>query len=63
MISMAAGSWPAAMTSETVWAAAAMVSKAARMTCTVSGLRMMRRVISVATPSVPSEPMKTPMRS
>ena len=51
---------PAAMMSETVCPAAEMESKAASSTCTVSGRRTMRSVIEVATPSVPSEPTKTP---
>ena len=63
MISIAEGSIRAAMISLTVWPAAWMESNAANSVCTTSGRLTMRRVILVATPSVPSEPTNTPGRS
>ena len=63
MISIAAGRMEAAMMSETLCPAAEMESKAANKTSTVSGRRTMRSVMELATPSVPSEPTKTPARS
>src|ERR1017187_6279590 len=63
MISSADGSIPAAIMSLTVWPAACGESNAASSVCTTSGLLTMRSVTLVATPSVPSEPTNTPVRS
>ncbi len=51
------------MIAETASPASSIVRNAARCVVTASGLRRMRSVISVAMPSVPSEPMKVPSRS
>ncbi len=63
IISTAEGNMPAAMMSLTVLPAWRTESKAAISVRTVSGRFTMRRMIFVATPSVPSEPTKTPVRS
>ena len=63
IISIAAGRIPAEMIADTASPAASVEWNAARCVVTASGLRRMRSVISVAIPSVPSEPMKAPSRS
>ena len=63
IISIAEGSMPAAMMSDTLCAACAVVLKAASSVCTAAGFGTTRRTTCVAMPSVPSEPMKTPARS
>ena len=59
----AEGNIPAAIMSLTVCPAACGESNAASSVCTASGRFTMRRVILVATPSVPSDPTNTPARS
>ena len=54
---------PAETIAETASPAASVDVNAARCVVTASGLRRMRSVISVAIPSVPSEPMNAPSRS
>ncbi len=51
------------MMSLTVPAASSTLEKPTSMVCTASGTRTRRRVSDVATPSVPSLPMKAPSRS
>ncbi len=51
------------MIAETASPAASVDPNAASWVVTASGLRSTRRVISVAMPSVPSEPMNAPSRS
>ena len=63
IISIAAGRIPAETIAETASPAASVDGNAARCVVTASGLRSTRSVISVAIPSVPSEPMKAPSRS
>ena len=63
IISMAAGTIPAAMMSDTAAPAASMLSKAASSVCTASGFLRIRTVTLVTTASVPSEPMTSPSRS
>ena len=63
IISMAAGTIPAATTSETTSPAAAIDGKSASRVCTDSGARISRTVTCVTMPSVPSEPSTTPRRS
>ena len=61
MISSADGNMPAAIMSLTVWPAACGESNAASNVCTTSGRLTMRKMTFVATPSVPSDPTKTPV--
>ena len=63
IISIPAGSKPAAVTARTASPAASIVSKSASSTLTHSGARNRRSVIAVAIPSVPSLPMKAPRKS
>ncbi len=63
IISMAAGSMPAAMISLTAAPASLVELNAARSVWMTSGRFTMRRMIFVAMPSVPSEPTNTPDRS
>ena len=63
IISIAAGTRPAAMMAETARPALSMSEKAASNVCTAWGLRRSRTVTFVATPSVPSEPTNAPTRS
>ena len=63
MISIAAGTIPAAITAETVWQAASMVAKSNSMVFTASGLGSSLTQISVTTASVPSLPTITEARS
>jgi hypothetical protein len=63
MISAAAGRMPAAMISLTAAPAWSTRLKAAINVSTVSGRFVMRSVIFVAMPRVPSEPTNTPHRS
>ena len=63
IISMAAGTMPAATTSDTTSPAAAIDGKSASRVRTDSGARISRTVTCVTIPSVPSEPSNTPRRS
>jgi hypothetical protein len=63
IISMAAGTIPAATIADTTAPASAVESKKATWVLTVSGTGMTRSVTLVVTPSVPSEPTNTPTRS
>ena len=63
IISIAAGTTPPVTTSETTSPAARGVGKNATSVRTASGDGMIRTVISVVTPSVPSEPTNAPMTS
>ena len=63
IISTAAGRMPSEMMSLTVPAASSTLRKPTSIVCTDSGTRTSRRVSSVATPRVPSLPMKAPSRS
>ena len=63
MISIADAPIPAATIPETAAPAASIESKAASTVRTDSGRRSTRSVISVAIPSVPSEPTNAPSRS
>jgi hypothetical protein len=63
IISMAPGTIPASTMAVTASPAALVSSKKASIVLTLSGAGTTRRVILVATPSVPSEPTKAPRRS
>ena len=63
MISIAPGTMPAAMIAETVSEAASIVSNAAINVRLSSGRGTSLTVISVTSPSVPSEPTNVPTRS
>jgi hypothetical protein len=63
IISIAPGTTPAATISDTAWPARPVVSKKATSVRTDSGVGTTRTITFVATPSVPSEPTKTPCRS
>ncbi len=51
------------MMSDTVWLALSSESNIASIVTTVSGIGMMRHVISVTSPNVPSLPTIMPVRS
>ena len=63
IISMAAGTTPAAMIPLTVSAARRTVGKSRSMVRTAGGLRMRRTHTWVTTPTVPSLPTTSPRRS
>ena len=63
IISMAAGTMPAAMIPLTASLAARIEGKAASRVRTAAGSGSRRRVISVAMPNIPSLPTKSPTRS
>ena len=63
MNSIATGRTPARMMSETQAPATSLEAKPMRTGRAPSGLRRMRSVASVTTPSWPSEPQTTPRRS
>lgn len=63
IISIAAGIRPAPTISETASPAALVESKKATSVRTLSGAGSTRSQIFVATPNVPSEPTKAPIRS
>jgi hypothetical protein len=63
IISIAPGTTPAETIAETACPAALGEAKNATSVRTASGAGTTRSVIFVATPSVPSEPTKTPCRS
>ena len=63
IISIPAGSTPAAVTRRTASPAASIEVKSASSTATHWGARSSRRVMAVAMPRVPSLPMKAPRRS
>ena len=63
MISIPAGSTPAAVTRRTASPACSMAVKSASSTATLWGACSSRRVMAVAMPRVPSLPMKAPRRS
>ena len=63
MISMPAGTMPAAMISATACPAAATESYTAITACAISGLGKIRRVASVVMASSPSEPVSSPSKS
>ena len=63
IISMAAGTMPAAMMPETAALEAATSAKDASMVRTWAGVRTRRTVALVAMPRVPSLPQKRPARS
>ena len=63
IISIAAGTMPAAMIAEVAAPAASVDSNPARKVCTDSALRSSFTVTSVVTPSVPSDPTNAPSRS
>ena len=63
MISMAAGTSPAAMIEDTAAPPAPVSSKAARSVWTTSGAGVSRTVTLVTMPSVPSDPTNAPIRS
>ena len=63
IISMAAGTIPAAMIRETACPASSVEGKVAKNVRVASALRKMRRTISVAMANVPSLPTTAPIRS
>src|ERR1700758_36314 len=63
IISMAAGTMPAPMMSDTAWPPSAVVAYAASRVCTTSGSGISLTTILVTMPSVPSEPVNAPTRS
>ena len=63
IISMAAGTIPAAMMRDTAWPASSVEGKVAKMVRVASGLRRIRSTTSVTMPSVPSLPTSAPVRS
>jgi len=63
IISIAAGTIPVEMISETQLPASVVEGKVAKKVRVASGLRRMRRTTSVTMPRVPSLPTTTPSRS
>ena len=63
IISIAAGTTPAAITADVAAPASSVDGKAASSVRTDSGSRSSRTVTSVTMPSVPSEPTRAPSRS
>ena len=63
IISKAAGTMPWPMTAETAVQAESTSGNTAMKVLTASGSGRRRTVIRVATPNIPSEPVKTPRRS
>ena len=63
IISIAAGTMPAPMMSDTAWPPWLVVSYATSSRCTTSGRGISLTTILVTMPSVPSEPVNAPSRS
>ena len=63
IISIAAGTIPAAMMRETALPASSVEGKVAKKVRVASGLRNTRSTTSVTIPSVPSLPTRAPVRS
>ena len=63
IISIAAGTMPAAMIADVAAPAWSVVSKPTRIVRTSSGSRTSLTVVAVTMPSVPSEPTTAPSRS
>ena len=63
IISIAAGTIPAAMISDTARPPSLVVAYAASSVCTASGSGVSRTMTFVTMPSVPSDPMNAPSRS
>ena len=63
IISIAAGTMPAAMIAEVAAPAWSVVAKPTRIVRTSSGSRTSRTVVEVTMPRVPSEPTTAPSRS
>ena len=63
IISIAVGTMPAAMMSDTACEASSMLSKTASSVRTSSARRSSRTVMRVTMPRVPSDPTSSPVRS